>query len=140
MYKKKTERFQKILLNIKKSSLKSNHERMPRWKHTWKSALDNFAEKYVIEGYPNILPSDFFLQINNQMINFLKNHKNVKIRIMMICLMGQMIKINKKITETTDKAYFQSGTYINIEGSNKENLSNMISEILNNILNYQRNG
>ena len=77
MYKKKTERFQKILLNIKKSSLKSNHERMPRWKHTWKSALDNFAEKYVIEGKPGLIPIKYFEEKTLQIKDFLRNHRNI---------------------------------------------------------------
>ena len=59
----------------------------------------------------------------------------------MTCLMGQKVLDGYKSGEIIDKAYFQSETYINIEGTNiKEILSKMIIEILNNILIYQRNG
>ena len=52
-----------------------------------KSALDNFAEKYVIEGKPKIIPIDYFEEKTPRLKVFLTNHKNIKIRMLMACLM-----------------------------------------------------
>ena len=52
-----------------------------------KSALDNFAEKYVIEGKPKIIPIDYFEEKTPHIKDFLTNHKNIRIRKLMACLM-----------------------------------------------------
>ena len=47
-----------------------------------KSALANFAEKDVIDGKRKIMPLDYFAEKATQMKEFLRNHRNIKIRIM----------------------------------------------------------
>ena len=52
-----------------------------------KPALVNFAEKYVIDGKPKTLPFDYFADHSTQIKEFLRNHRNVKITMIMICIM-----------------------------------------------------
>ena len=83
-----------------------------------KSALSNFAEKYVIDGKPGLTPLQYFAEIVSQLKQFLRNHRNIKVRTILICEMQQIIEKTKgksKINFSEDKAYFQSQTHINLE-------------------------
>ena len=100
-----------------------------------KSALTNFAEKYVIEGLPGIIPIEYFREKAPQMKDFLRNHRNTKVRMILVCEMERQIieKSNgeSKTTYEHDKAYFQSHTHINLEKTEvKVFLKEMIIEIL----------
>ena len=75
-----------------------------------KSALENFAEKYVIEGNPNIIPIDYFKEKAPQIKDFLRNHRNNKIRMLMVCLMEQKSQEENITIKKQDKAYFESQT------------------------------
>ena len=110
-----------------------------------KSALVNFAEKYIIEGIPGLIPIKYFEEKASQIKDFLRKHRNTKVRMLMVC------EMEKQITEKTneesitsyehDKAYFHSKTYINLEKTNvKVFLKEMIMEILGNIIIYQKKG
>ena len=106
-----------------------------------KSALENFAEKYVIDGKPEILPFDYFAEKATQIKEFLRNHRNVKIRMIMVCIMEQQHTEKRKTIITQDKAYFNTETYINLVSTDvKVILSQMIKEILEKNYIYQRNG
>ena len=61
-----------------------------------KSALANFAEKYVIKGIPGIMPIEFFREKATQIKDFLRNHRNTKVRMILVCEMEIQI-IEKKI-------------------------------------------
>ena len=52
-----------------------------------KSALANFAEKYVIEGLPGKIPIEFFREKATQINDFLRNHRNTKVRMILVCEM-----------------------------------------------------
>ena len=73
-----------------------------------KSALSNFAEKYVIEGKPGLTPIQFFAEKVARLKEFLRNHRNIKVRMIMICEMEQQIiekiKIKTKIIFNQDNA------------------------------------
>ena len=56
-----------------------------------KSALSNFAEKYVIDGKPGLTPLQYFAEIVTQLKEFLRNHRNIKVRMILICGMEQQI-------------------------------------------------
>ena len=106
-----------------------------------KSALENFAEKYIIDGKPKIMPFDYFAEKATQIKEFLRNHRNVKIRMIMVCIVEQQKMENRKTIITQDKAYFNTETYINLESTYvKVILSQMIKEILEKNYIYQRNG
>ena len=104
-----------------------------------KSALANFAEKYIIEGIPGLLPIDYFKERAPQIKDFLRNHRNTKVRLLLVC---EMEKQNiEKSSNNQDKAYFHSKTYINLEKTDvKVFLKEMIMEILGNIIIYQKKG
>ena len=93
-----------------------------------KSALEGFAKKYVIQNKEdNIIPLKFFENKSTYLKEFLRNHRNIKVRFNLVCLMG---KVKDYITTEAiyDKAYFLTDTYINLESTNvKKILSNAIN-------------
>ena len=52
-----------------------------------KSALSNFAEKYVIEGKPGLTPLQCFAEKAPILKDFLRNHRNIKVRMVLVCIM-----------------------------------------------------
>ena len=49
-----------------------------------------------------------------QLKDFLRNHRNIKVRFVLVCLM-EKIEVNYKLSiNIQDKAYFHSDTHINI--------------------------
>ena len=110
-----------------------------------KSALTNFAEKYVIEGLPGIIPIEYLREKAPQIKDFLRNHRNTKVRMILVCEMERQIieKSNgeSKTTYEHDNAYFQSRTHIDLEKTEvKVFLKEMIIEILGNLIIYQKKG
>ena len=110
-----------------------------------KSALSNFAEKYVIDGKPGLTPLRYFAKIVSQLKEFLRNHRNIKVRMILICEMERQIieKLNgkSKIGFEQDNAYFQSETHINLEKTDvKVILFRMLREIKEKLADYLRNG
>ena len=100
-----------------------------------KSALSNFAEKYVIDGKPGLTALQYFAKIVTQLKEFLRNHRNIKVRMILVCEMEQQIiekvKGKSKINFSEDKAYFQSETHVNLEKTDvKVILSRMLREIM----------
>ena len=80
-----------------------------------KSALANFAEKYVTDGIPGLIPIEYFAKIVTQIKDFLRNHRNTKVRMILVCEMERQINEKSKTTYENDNAYFQSRTHINLE-------------------------
>ena len=110
-----------------------------------KSALSNFAEKYVIDGKPGLTPLQFFAEKVARIKDFLRNRRNIKVRMILICEMEQQIIEKSKgkslINFSQGKTYFQSETHINLEKTDvKVILSRMLREIMEKIVDYQRNG
>ena len=52
-----------------------------------KSALEEFANKYIVQGKPGILPFEYFRSKASYLKNFLRNHRNIKVRFVLVCLM-----------------------------------------------------
>ncbi|CAH3194816.1 unnamed protein product, partial [Porites evermanni] len=108
-----------------------------------KSALDNFAVKYVFEGIPGLSPIEYYNRVYSSLINLVKEHRNVKIKMVMVCLMERVkVKTDKGIKELEDiKAYFSSKTYKNYESSNEEEIVvDCMSKILEDIEEFTQNG
>ena len=61
-----------------------------------KSALSNFAEKYVIDGKPGLTPLQFFAEKVARIKDFLRNHRNIKVRMILACEMEQQINEKSK--------------------------------------------
>ena len=62
-----------------------------------KSSLYGFANKYVIEGIPGVIPLTFFKLINENLIGFFTYHRNIKFRLVLVCMM------EKKAVEDKDE-------------------------------------
>ena len=108
-----------------------------------KSALSNFAERYVIDGKPGLTPFQFFAENVTRIKEFLRNHRNVKTRMILVCEMEKQESVDggRKSITTGSKTYFQSETHINLEKTDvKVILSRMLREIMEKIADYQRNG
>ena len=109
-----------------------------------KSALDEFANKYIVKGKSGITPFEFFKSKSTYLKEFLRNHRNIKVRFVLVCLMEKMEKkaSDGKLNFTVqDKAYFNSDTHINLESTDvKEILVQVIRTILEKINIYQMNG
>ena len=110
-----------------------------------KSALSNVSEKYVIDGKPGLTPLQFFAEKVARIKDFLRKHRNIKVRMILVCEMEQQIieksKGKSKINFTQENSYFQSETQINLETTDvKVILSRMLREIMEKLADYQRNG
>ena len=106
-----------------------------------KSSLEGFANKYIVKGKNDVTPFEFFKSKSTYLKEFLRNHRNIKVRFVLVCLMEQMIRDDKSSITVQDEAYFNSDTYINLESTDvKEILSEVIRAILEKIIIYQQNG
>ena len=106
-----------------------------------KSALDEFAKKYIIKGESGITPFQFFRNKKHVLKDFFRNHRNIKVRFVLVCMMEKKEGDYKLSFKVQDKAYFHSNTYINFKTSDvKELLSKLIREIIENINTFQTNG
>ena len=108
-----------------------------------KSSLEGFANKYVVKGKTDITPFEFFKSKAAYLKEFLRNHRNIKVRFVLVCMMEQMGKTSDgKLSLTIqDKAYFNSETHINLESTDvKEILTKVIRSIIEKIAIYQKNG
>ena len=106
-----------------------------------KSSLEGFANKYIVKGKTDITPFEFFKSKAAYLKDFLKNHRNIKVRFVLVCLMEQMTGDRKLKLTVQDKAYFNSNTYINLETSDvKKILTEVIHAIIEKITIYQQNG
>ena len=52
-----------------------------------KSSLDEFANKYIVKGKTDITPFEFFKSKSAYLKEFLRNHRNIKVRFVLVCLM-----------------------------------------------------
>ena len=106
-----------------------------------KSALDEFAKKHIIKGEPGITPLEFFGNKITILKDFLRNHRNIKVKFVLVCMMEKEEFDDKHIIKIQDKAYFHSDTYINLKSTDvKDLLKKIISNITEKINIYQQNG
>ena len=89
-----------------------------------KSAFENFAVKYIIEGDPDLTPVEYFNQIYATLKDFFTYHRNIKFSMVLVCLMEQQILSKDKgvVGLKEDKAYFNSGTHNHLESTNVKKL------------------
>ena len=108
-----------------------------------KSAFEDFAVKYIIEGEPGLTPVDFFNRIYKTLEDFFTYHRNIKFNMILVCLMEQQILSKDKgvVGLKEDKAYFNSGTHINLESTNVEKLiDKCVKKIIDDLEVFQKNG
>ena len=108
-----------------------------------KSALEGFANKYTIEGIPGLTPMVFFQEINETLLDFFTYHRNIKLRLILVCIMEkQTIQKNIGVVGLEEgKAYFSSETLNNLKSDDVDVLlKRIIDGIDNNIESYQAVG
>ena len=94
-----------------------------------------------IKGESGITPFQFFRNKKHVLKDFFRNHRNIKVRFVLVCMMEKKEGDYKLSFKVQDKAYFHSNTYINFKTSDvKELLSKLIREIIENINTFQTNG
>ena len=71
---KKVKIFQKMLLEYFKKALERKMKEYEKGIILEKSALANFAEKYVIEGIPGLIPIEYFREKATQIKDILRKH------------------------------------------------------------------
>ena len=108
-----------------------------------KSAFEDFAVKYIIEGIPGLTPLEYFRQIYKTLKDFFTYHRNIKFRMILVCIMEkQTIQQNVGVVGLEEgKSYFTSGTYNNIKSTDVDKLIKIcIDGIEGGIENYQETG
>ena len=108
-----------------------------------KSALDKFAVKHVIKGIPGIRPIEYLSRVYGFLIEFFNNHKNIKFKMVLVCLMERIsVKTDKGVEELEEvKSYFSSETHIYFESTDSEELVQKCNEkILEDVEEYNTNG
>ena len=86
---------------------------------------------------------EFFKNNTKKLKDFLRNNRNIKFRLVLVCLMEKQIIDKKKgvIGIVEDKSYFNSEKPINLESTDvKRLLALIIKNILNKLDEYQKNG
>ena len=93
-------------------------------------------------GKPGILPFEYFKSKSSYLKNFLRNHRNIKVRFVLVCLIESKLVDGRKLAFIQDKAFFHSDTHTNLESTDVKKIlvQVIISTILDKIRNYQQNG
>ena len=108
-----------------------------------KSAFENFTVKYIIEGDPGLTPVEYFNKIYATLKDFFTYHRNIKFSMVLVCLMEQQILSKDKgvVGLKQDKAYFRSGTHINLKSTDVEKLiDKCVKKIIEDLEIFQKNG
>ena len=99
--------------------------------------------KFTIEGDPNLTPVEYFNKIYATLKDFFTYYRNVKFSMILVCLMEQQIISKDKgvVGLKEDKAYFNSGTHINLESTNVNELIDLnVKKIIEELEVFQKNG
>ena len=108
-----------------------------------KSAFENFAVKYIFKGDPGLTPVEYFNKVYKTLEDFFTYHRNIKFSMVLVCLMEQQIISKDKgvVGLNEDKAYFNSGTNINLESTDVEKLiDKCVKKIIEDLEIFQKNG
>ena len=107
-----------------------------------KTAIDEFAKQYVIEGDPNLMPNQFFEKNKNLIELFFKKNKNIKANFVLVCDMQQPLFDKHGLTGyKEDEAYFRTEKKRVLKSTNVEKLvKDNFKKINLDIEKYQNNG
>ena len=108
-----------------------------------KSALEGFANKYIIPGIPGLTPEQFYERINKTLKDFFTYHRNIKFRMVLVCIMEkQEIQQNAGVVGLEeDKAYFSSFTLSNLESDDVDKLIKLSYDGIDGVIEaYQQKG
>ena len=103
------------------------------------SALQNFVREFTIEGKTGYYPQTFFEAARSLILKILRENKNTKVKMILICQMQRTDLRTGEIIEVV--ADFHSKIAINIgETDENELLDEMIARIGEVLANFQQNG
>ena len=107
-----------------------------------KTAIDEFAKQYVIEGDPNLTPDQFFEKNKNLIKLFFQKNKNIKANFVLVCDMQQPLFDKHGLTGyKEDEAYFRTEKKRVLKSTNVEKLvKDNFKKINLDIEKYQNNG
>ena len=108
-----------------------------------KSALDKFATKYIFEGIPGIRPPEYFNRVFTTVEGMLKNNRNVKFKMVLVCLFERIsVKTDKGVEKLEEyEAFFSTINYKNLKSTNIEKLLKKgFGKILKDLEEFQMNG
>ena len=107
-----------------------------------KSALWDFANKYIIKGIPNNTPDEYFIEIKNKLKDFFTFNRNIKFNMILVCIMEQENFKQETIIEKEEgKAYFVTGNLINMNSTDVDKLIERCIDSINaHIENYFNTG
>ena len=108
-----------------------------------KSALDKFAAKYIFEGIPGIRPPEYFNRVFSTVEGMLKNNRNVKFKMVLVCLFERIsVKTDKGVKKLEEyEGFFSTSNYKNLESTNIEKLLKKgFGKILKDVEEFQING
>ena len=93
----------------------------------------------MIKGIPKLKPIDFFEEKVLQIKDFLRNYRSIKVRMILVCLMGKKVTVGKLTSTNLSTTYFHSKTYINHENSDVNFiLGDIIEDVLTALVHYQK--
>ena len=89
-----------------------------------KSALEEFAVKYIIRGIFGLTPMQFFERIYKNLKDFFTYHRNIKFKMVLVCIMEKQNISQREgvIGIEEDKTYFNTATHINIKSTDVDKL------------------
>ena len=107
-----------------------------------KTALNEFAKQYVIEGDPNLTPDEFFEKNKNLIELFFKKNKNIKANFVLVCDMQQpLFDKHGLYGYKEDESYFRTEEKRVLKSTNVEKLvKDNVKKITLDIDKYQQNG
>ena len=106
-----------------------------------KSAFENFVNKYIFEGDPDLTPIEYFNKVYKTLEDFFTYHRNIKFSMVLVCLMAQQVLSKDKgvVGLNEDKAYFRSGTHINLKSTDAEKLiDKCVKKIIEDLETYKK--
>ena len=108
-----------------------------------KSAFEDYVNKCIIEGDPGLTPIEYFNKVYATLEDFFTYHRNIKFSMVLVCTMEQQILSKDKgvVGLKQDKAYFRSGTHINLKSTDVEKLiDKCVKKIIEDLEIFQKNG
>ena len=105
-----------------------------------KSALDRFATKYILKGRSGIRPAEFFNSVFSTVEGMLKNNRNIKFKMVLVCLFERISDQGIERLEEYE-AFFSTTNYNNLQSTNMENkLKKGFDKILKDFEEFQIKG
>ena len=107
-----------------------------------KSALWDFANKFIIKRIPGNTPDEYFIEIKNKLKDFFTFNRNTKFNMILVCIMEQENFKQETIIEKEEgKAYFVTGNLINMNSTDVDELIERCIDSINaHIENYINTG